>query len=92
MGRLSEYDTIERDIIDSAAKRLAEEIDFGIITDLLISSGWTKVVLTPMTHETSDEIDQWIIANCKGRHHTMGLVWVFEKPVEANWFKLRWLA
>jgi hypothetical protein len=82
---------IEQEIIDNAAKALANEIDFEILVGMLVELGWTKVVLSPMTWEDSYYIDMWTAQNIKGNFETMGLVWVFENIQDANWFKLRWL-
>jgi hypothetical protein len=82
---------IEQDIIDRAGKRMADEIDFGVLTEMLCGIGWTRVVLKPMTAEHGAEIDSWVANNVKGHFETMGLVWVFEQPKDASWFVLRWL-
>lgn len=74
-----------------AAQHLADEIDFQILSEMLCSTGWTKVVLKPMTWEQSAEIDLWVMKNIKQLHHTMGLVWIFENASESNWFTMRWL-
>lgn len=83
---------LHEQIIADAGKRLQEEIDFSILADMLCGIGWTKVILKPMTWEDGYEIDNWIETNIKGNHETMGLVWVFEKPEDAMWFKLRWIS
>lgn len=85
------YNSIKDTIIDEAAKRMAEDIDFDVLTSLFVESGWTKIVLKPMTWEDGLEIDGWVEKNVKGDFQTRGLVWVFKDPNEANWFKLRWL-
>lgn len=82
---------VEQDIIDRAGSLMAAEIDFTILSDMLVGIGWTKVVLFPMTWENGALIDLWVEQNVKGKHETMGLVWVFERAQDANWFKLRWL-
>jgi len=82
---------VEQDIIDAAGSRMAAEIDFEILSGFLIDMGWSKVVIAPMTMEDSYYIDLWIEQNIKGNHQTMGLVWLFEREQDANWFKLRWL-
>jgi hypothetical protein len=81
---------IAEDIISRAGKRMAEEIDFTILTDMLCQIGWRKVILNPMTSEQGVEIDQWTAKHIKGHFQTMGLVWVFEQEADANWFTLRW--
>lgn len=78
-------------VMDEAAKALAKEIDFEVLSSALIESGWSKVVLSPMTWEDGYAVDLWIVDNCKGRHMNMGLVWIFEDEKDASWFKLRWL-
>ena len=82
---------VEQDIINNAGKAIADEIDFTILTDMLIQIGWRKVILRPMTWEDGFEIDAWTEKHIKGNFETMGLVWVFEDEEDANWFALRWL-
>ena len=82
---------LEQDIINRAGKRMADEIDFTILTDMLCGIGWRKVILKPMTMEDGYAIDSWTANHVKGHFETMGLVWVFEKEQDANWFALRWL-
>ena len=83
---------IEQDIIDRAGKRISDEIDFAVLTDMLCGIGWTRVVLKPMTWEDGAEIDLWVANNIKGPFETMGLVWVFEDSKDAVWFTLRWMS
>jgi len=82
---------IEQDIINQAGKRLSDEIDFQILADMLCELGWQKVILKPMSWEDGAAVDLWVEQNVKGHHQTMGLVWVFERTEDANWFALRWL-
>lgn len=82
---------IEQDIINKAGKAMADEIDFGILTDMLCQIGWRKVILKPMTWEAGATIDAWTASHIKGPFETMGLVWIFEQEQDANWFALRWL-
>jgi hypothetical protein len=83
--------TLEEELIKDAGSAMAAEIDFGVLSNMLCSIGWTKVILRPMTHETSEEIDMWTERYVKSNFETMGLVWIFEKPQDANWFAMRWL-
>ena len=82
---------IEQDIINKAGKAMADEIDFGILSDMLCELGWHKVILKPMTWEAGTTIDEWTAKHIKGPFETMGLVWIFEQEQDANWFALRWL-
>jgi hypothetical protein len=83
--------SIQDKVIEEAADQLAKEIDFEVLSSAMIESGWIKVVLKPMSWEDGLEIDGWVDKNIKDKFMTMGLVWVFKNPKEANWFKLRWL-
>ena len=70
---------------------MAAEIDFTVLSDMLCGIGWRKVILSPMTHEDSQAVDEWTENHIKGPFETMGLVWVFERAEDANWFALRWM-
>ncbi len=80
------------DYMSEAAENLAKDIDFEIMSNILLESGWTKIVLEPMTWERSAEIDLWTHKNIKGRTHERGLVWLFEDGKDAMMFSLRWLS
>jgi hypothetical protein len=82
---------LEDEMARLMAEEIQKEIDGEIMCRLLIEEGWHKVKLWPMTGETSDDIDAWIVANTKGRYWTQGIVWMFKEEKDANWFKLRWL-
>jgi hypothetical protein len=82
---------LEEQIINDAGKAIANEIDFQILSDMLVQIGWRKVVLSPMTWEEGYEVDEWTAKHIKGNFETMGLVWVFEDEEDANWFALRWM-
>ena len=87
--QVMEYHYIE-EAVARASKRLADEIDFQIISDMLVASGWEKVVLKPMSHEKSDAIDFWTSTNCNYDFKNMGLVWIFKDRSDAVNFVLRW--
>ena len=86
------WDIESEEAMDVMAKAMAEEIDFQVLSDILVESGWTKVVIKPLTWENGLDIDGWVAEHVKGRFETMGLVWVFEDSKDANWFTLRWLS
>lgn len=82
---------LQEQIINDAGNAIAKEIDFTILTDMLVQIGWRRVILSPMTWEHGYEVDEWTAKHVKGNFETMGLVWVFEDEEDANWFALRWL-
>ncbi len=77
--------------MEELAQKMCSEIDFEILAGMLCELGWTKVILKPMTKETSDAIDAWVSLCIKNPHETRGLVWIFEDPGDAVNFTLRWL-
>ena len=83
--------SLEDEIITKMGKQMSDEIDFGILTEMLCELGWRRVILSPMSTEDSYEVDMWTKKHVKGHFETMGLVWVFEQEEDANWFALRWL-
>jgi len=83
--------SLEDEIITKMGKQMSDEIDFEILTGMLCELGWRKIILSPMTHEDSTEVDVWTAKHVKGHFETMGLVWVFEQEEDANWFALRWM-
>jgi hypothetical protein len=88
---MSQINCLEDEIINKMGQNLCNEIDFQILTDMLVAIGWTKVILKPMTMEDGYAVDLWTDQHVHKPFETMGLVWVFEDPAEANWFALRWL-
>ena len=82
---------LEDEVITEMANQMSREIDFEILTGMLCELGWRKIILSPMTMEQSQELDNWTKEHIKGPFETMGLVWVFEDEADANWFALRWL-
>ena len=83
--------SLEDEIISKMGKQMSDEIDFGILTEMLCELGWRRVILSPMSTEDSYEVDMWTKKHVKGHFETMGLVWVFEQEEDANWFALRWM-
>lgn len=84
MNTLDLEDTIAHDL----SAEIAKEIDFGIMSTILVEMGWHKVVATPMTIEESQEIDLWVEQHAQGQYHTFGLVWLFENLEDAVLFRL----
>ena len=81
---------LQEQIIADAGRRMAQEMDFQILCGFLEELGWTKIVLSPMTMETGQEIDSWTKTQLTGNFENMGLVWVFEDKGDAVNFALKW--
>lgn len=82
--------SLEEEITYDISRHIAQEIDFELLTDVLIACGWHKVVLRPMTHERSNAIDHWVSTTVANKHKTLGLVWIFENSGDAVNFALKW--
>lgn len=82
---------VEQEVIDILAKEIQQEIDFEVMSSILLKDGWSKVVLKPMVQETSSAIDQWLSTHCPKDCMHMGLVFLFKEQKVANWFALTWL-
>lgn len=90
--------TVHKNIIDSlaniAAEEIQKEIDFEILSELLVKCGWTRVVLPPFdVRYHADDIRIWAEANC-GRHAEFkqyGSTYIFKDSKDATAFALKWL-
>lgn len=83
---------LEEELLEQAARILAEEIDWETMADMLVSVGWTMVNLPRINDRyQSIDIELWIEENCKGKHQKRSKTFVFERKEDAEWFSLRWL-
>ena len=83
---------LEKQYADAAAQAIAEEIDWELISDMMVSAGWTIVNLSRFKDRYhAIDIDSWIEENCSGKHMKRSKTYVFEKSQDAEWFSLRWL-
>lgn len=84
-------ESVMKDMAETLAKQIQQEIDFQILSDMLVGMGWTKLTFHPMRDTTEvQEIQDWLKVNCKGKYQSMNEQWLFEFEKEAAWFVLRW--
>ena len=43
--------SLEDEIVNELAEKMCSEMDFHILSEMLIELGWTKIVLKPMTQD-----------------------------------------
>jgi hypothetical protein len=80
---------LEKEVLEKAAREMAEQIDFEVLSQLL---GWTKVELPEYPGRfISMDIDIWIEQNCSGTVRSLGSKFIFENPKDATLFILRWV-
>ena len=82
---------LEDEILDTAGKDMAREIDREILWGMLVGLGWTRVMLPTLGNgEQAVDIIVWIEENCRHAVERNGRDFLFESVNDANWFKLRW--
>jgi hypothetical protein len=82
---------LEKQYADAAAKAIAEEIDWELISDMMVAVGWTKVTLPKFrVYGPTVDMNNWMHNECKHYWKHRGNTWVFESQEEAALFKLTW--
>jgi hypothetical protein len=82
---------IEDEIVKELSTHLQSEIDFQILSDMLVQLGWHKVHLIEL-HNTKQaaDIKQWMTENTKSHWENRGSTFVFHDSGDAVNFTLRW--
>ena len=84
-----------RDISDELLERMsaevAEEINWDIISDMLIEQGWVRVVLLGSIppYKKNDILD-WLHVTCLTKFRQRGSEFLFKEEKDAVMFTLRW--
>jgi len=76
-----------------AAKRVAEDIDFEVMSTLLVESGWTKIELETLgSNKKAIDMREWAEAEGITAHgvYQRGRTWLFKCYEDAILFKLTW--
>lgn len=84
---------IQKEIADNLAKELQEELDWGIMCDMMKTLGWTRVEMKwpeRMNEVNAHEIKEWCRSNLQGTYQGRGRVWMFAEKKDASLFILRW--
>lgn len=83
--------SLEQEIMEKLSKEIAKEIDFGVLSDLLVYSGWVKIELETLENNNNAiDMNEWLDINCKYKVSRLGRKFLFESSAEAEWFILRW--
>ena len=84
--------SLEQQLMEKMSKEIAQKIDFDILSDLLVYSGWVKIELDTLENNNNAiDMSEWLDINCKHKVSRLGRRFVFESSAEAEWFILRWL-
>lgn len=82
---------LDDDIADAMSKEIAEEIDFEIISDILVKScGWIRVTKNPTSKEHAASMAKWCDEQCNNRARYRVTTWLFERAEDAALFRLTW--
>jgi hypothetical protein len=84
---------IEEDMLDRAARELAEDIDSNLAIDMMKDIGYTEVKLDSaqlLRYSRLSTIKPWIAENIRGHYMVYKQRWVFEDAEEATLFVLKW--
>lgn len=83
---------LEDEIAKELSTELQSEIDFEILSDVLVKScGWTKVTLTRFfSRKHSINILMWCEENIKNTFQHRGSTFIFQDAGDAVNFTLRW--
>jgi hypothetical protein len=83
---------LTEDILDDISNSIAKEMDWHIIADVLVSSGWTNIQIKRFrNNEEAVDINLWLEQNCTGEWKNLATRYIFKKKQDAEWFSLRWL-
>ena len=84
---------LEEHIAADLAIEISNEIDYGIMSDLYESIGWTVVRFDRFYNNNhAVDITDWCVDNIDiKKWNNFGTVFLFEESKHAEWFSLRWL-
>jgi hypothetical protein len=83
---------LEDQIIEELGTQMQSEIDFHILSDMLVELGWTRVIISRFqdNHHAID-IRIWCEEHIKNPYENRGTNFVFEDQGDAVNFTLRWI-
>jgi hypothetical protein len=81
--------TLEKEMLTKLSKSMADQIDWNILSEILIEQGWKKVIREPLFYD--EDVHGWLDLIKTGKIRSLGNEWLFEKEQDAIMFSLRWL-
>ncbi len=83
---------LQEEIIEELGTQMQSEMDFHILSDMLVQLGWHKVELIRFrSKEHSVDIKLWCEENIKNPWECRGSSFIFQDVGDAVNFALRWL-
>ena len=82
---------LEDQMAERMATAMSEEIDWEVLSNMLVSVGWFKVELATLgSNKRAIDINNWMHTECTKHWKHRGKAWVFESRAEAALFRLTW--
>jgi hypothetical protein len=82
---------LETALMSEMSRQISEEIDFELLTDMLIACGWHCVKLPRLLNrKRSIDILEWCEDNVQKKYRHLGNTFVFEDQGDAVNFSLKW--
>jgi hypothetical protein len=82
---------LEDEIAETLSREIAQEIDFELLTDMLIACGWHRVTLTlSFNRKRQVDILDWCESTAQGKFKHHSNTFIFEHQGDAVNFALRW--
>lgn len=83
---------IEEEIVKELSTHMQSEIDFQILSDMLVELGWHKIALGRFqNNQHAVDIKYWLEENAQGFWECRGSTFVFENKGDAINFTLKWI-
>jgi hypothetical protein len=82
---------LEEELANQISQDIARTIDQGVLADILVSCGWTRVK-DQYYHHRSHAVDiaDWLEEHCQGQHRRLASDWLFKDAKDATAYILRW--
>lgn len=82
---------LEDEIASALSKEIAKEIDFEVLSSMLVNLGWHRIKLDRFQNrEHSVDILEWCALNTSYPYEHFGSTFVFENEGDAVNFSLKW--
>ena len=83
---------LEDEIASALSKEIAKEIDFEVLSSMLVELGWHRIKLDRfLSREHSVDVIEWCALNINYPYERCGTTFVFENEGDAVNFSLKWL-
>lgn len=80
-----------KELEEQFAMEVRDEIDFTVVADILKETGWTEVIISPLSsNQQAVDMLNWVEDAAKGSYFGRGTRWLFKEAKYATMFSLRW--